>query len=144
MYLVISFCGCLISSFVEKKRWQDWQTLQTRTRLTTHSTESCHVLVPQVRKYTTCKHIENVVHVRDRFPDEHSCEFGSMKYYAYCGFGGVLSCGLTHTAVVPLDVVKCRVQVDLCVCVCVCVYVCMCDKSLLIDMPPLIHTVYCV
>lgn len=43
--------------------------------------------------------------------EEHSCEFGSMKYYAYCGFGGILSCGLTHTAVVPLDVVKCRVQV---------------------------------
>jgi len=25
--------------------------------------------------------------------------------------GGVLSCGLTHTAVVPLDIVKCRIQV---------------------------------
>lgn len=43
---------------------------------------------------------------------EYSCEFGSMKYYALCGFGGVLSCGLTHTAVVPLDLVKCRMQVD--------------------------------
>lgn len=30
----------------------------------------------------------------------------------YCGFGGMLSCGLTHTAVVPLDLVKCRIQVD--------------------------------
>ena len=29
-----------------------------------------------------------------------------------CGFGGMLSCGLTHTAVVPLDLVKCRIQVD--------------------------------
>jgi solute carrier family 25 phosphate transporter 3 len=26
-------------------------------------------------------------------------------------FGGILSCGLTHTAVVPLDVVKCKMQV---------------------------------
>lgn len=43
--------------------------------------------------------------------DEYSCEFGSMKYYALCGFGGILSCGLTHTAVVPLDLVKCRIQV---------------------------------
>ncbi|XP_035283133.1 solute carrier family 25 member 3a isoform X1 [Anguilla rostrata] len=43
---------------------------------------------------------------------EVSCEFGSMKYYALCGFGGILSCGLTHTAVVPLDLVKCRMQVD--------------------------------
>ncbi|KAG8514017.1 Phosphate carrier protein, mitochondrial, partial [Galemys pyrenaicus] len=43
---------------------------------------------------------------------EYSCEYGSMKFYALCGFGGVLSCGLTHTAVVPLDLVKCRMQVD--------------------------------
>ncbi|KAK3558312.1 hypothetical protein QTP86_014698 [Hemibagrus guttatus] len=41
-----------------------------------------------------------------------SCEFGSSKYYALCGFGGILSCGITHTAVVPLDLVKCRLQVD--------------------------------
>jgi len=41
-----------------------------------------------------------------------SCEFGSAKYFALCGFGGVLSCGITHTAVVPLDLVKCRLQVD--------------------------------
>lgn len=40
-----------------------------------------------------------------------SCEYGSAKYFALCGFGGVLSCGLTHTGIVPLDVVKCRIQV---------------------------------
>ncbi|CAJ0931464.1 unnamed protein product, partial [Mesorhabditis belari] len=38
--------------------------------------------------------------------------FGSGQYYAYCALGGVLSCGLTHTAMVPLDLVKCRIQVD--------------------------------
>eukprot|EP00731_Ephydatia_muelleri_P003613 Em0001g3613a len=43
---------------------------------------------------------------------DYSCEFGSSKYYALCAFGGILSCGLTHTAVVPLDLVKCRMQVD--------------------------------
>lgn len=43
---------------------------------------------------------------------EYSCEFGSAKYYALCGFGGLLSCGITHTAVVPLDMVKCRIQVN--------------------------------
>lgn len=32
-------------------------------------------------------------------------------YYARCMFGGILSCGLTHAAVVPLDVVKCKMQV---------------------------------
>uniref|UniRef100_A0A671MLS3 Solute carrier family 25 member 3 n=1 Tax=Sinocyclocheilus anshuiensis TaxID=1608454 RepID=A0A671MLS3_9TELE len=30
-----------------------------------------------------------------------SCEYGSNKYYAFCGF-----------AVVPLDLIKCRIQVD--------------------------------
>ena len=41
-----------------------------------------------------------------------SCEFGSAKYIGLCTFGGALSCGLTHTAVVPLDLVKCRIQVS--------------------------------
>jgi len=44
--------------------------------------------------------------------EESSCEFGSAKYYAICGFGGIASCGITHTAIVPLDLVKCRIQVD--------------------------------
>merc|ERR1712002_1449097 len=39
-------------------------------------------------------------------------EFGSQKYYALCGLGGLLSCGITHTMIVPLDLVKCRIQVD--------------------------------
>lgn len=39
-------------------------------------------------------------------------KFGSNEYYLKCAFGGVLSCGLTHTAVVPLDLCKCRMQVD--------------------------------
>jgi solute carrier family 25 (mitochondrial phosphate transporter), member 3 len=38
--------------------------------------------------------------------------YGSGEYYLKCGLGGILSCGLTHTAVVPLDLVKCRMQVD--------------------------------
>ncbi|KAE8148655.1 mitochondrial carrier domain-containing protein [Aspergillus avenaceus] len=36
----------------------------------------------------------------------------SPKYYAACTFGGLLACGLTHTAVTPLDLIKCRRQVD--------------------------------
>merc|ERR1719511_398048 len=44
--------------------------------------------------------------------EEYSCEFGSQKYFALCAFGGVLSCGITHTAVTPLDLVKCRLQVN--------------------------------
>ncbi|XP_022204688.1 phosphate carrier protein, mitochondrial isoform X1 [Nilaparvata lugens] len=41
-----------------------------------------------------------------------SCAFGSQKYFALCGLGGILSCGITHTMVVPLDLVKCRIQVN--------------------------------
>merc|ERR1712087_332899 len=44
--------------------------------------------------------------------EEYSCEFGSPKYYALCAVGGALSCGITHTAVTPLDLVKCRIQVN--------------------------------
>lgn len=41
-----------------------------------------------------------------------SCAFGSTKYFLLCGLGGIISCGSTHTMVVPLDLVKCRIQVD--------------------------------
>uniref|UniRef100_A0A7S3KY42 Mitochondrial phosphate carrier protein n=1 Tax=Amphora coffeiformis TaxID=265554 RepID=A0A7S3KY42_9STRA len=33
-------------------------------------------------------------------------------YYSKCVLGGILSCGLTHTAITPLDVVKCNMQVS--------------------------------
>ena len=36
----------------------------------------------------------------------------SGEFYAVCAVGGMLSCGLTHTAVTPLDVVKCNMQID--------------------------------
>lgn len=39
-------------------------------------------------------------------------ELYSAKYYGACTIGGILACGLTHTAVTPLDLVKCRRQVD--------------------------------
>ncbi|XP_012535172.1 phosphate carrier protein, mitochondrial [Monomorium pharaonis] len=41
-----------------------------------------------------------------------SCEFGSNQYFILCGIGGILSCGITHTGITPLDLVKCRIQVD--------------------------------
>ncbi|GLT84430.1 hypothetical protein SLE2022_152270 [Rubroshorea leprosula] len=31
-------------------------------------------------------------------------------FYAACTFGRILSCGLTHTAVTPLDLVKCNMK----------------------------------
>lgn len=39
-------------------------------------------------------------------------EYGSAKFYMLCGYGGVLSCGITHTALTPLDMVKCRIQTN--------------------------------
>lgn len=48
------------------------------------------------RKYATDGHPNQVVH--------------DNIYYLKCMVGGVLSCGLTHTAVVPLDIAKCKMQ----------------------------------
>ena len=39
-------------------------------------------------------------------------ELYTPKFYAASAFGGLLACGVTHTAVTPLDLVKCRRQVD--------------------------------
>ncbi len=39
-------------------------------------------------------------------PDKHD-----MSYYLKCMAGGALACGVTHTGIVPLDLVKCRKQV---------------------------------
>lgn len=36
----------------------------------------------------------------------------NASYYSKCLLGGILACGTTHTAVCPLDVVKCNMQVD--------------------------------
>jgi len=35
-----------------------------------------------------------------------------LSYYQKCMMGGILSCGITHTLVCPLDIVKCRMQVS--------------------------------
>ncbi|ESA43769.1 hypothetical protein GE21DRAFT_142 [Neurospora crassa] len=39
-------------------------------------------------------------------------ELYSSQYYAACTFGGLMACGVTHTAVTPLDLVKTRRQID--------------------------------
>ena len=44
--------------------------------------------------------------------DPGKIELYSPMYYAVCTFGGIASCGPTHTAVTPLDVVKCNMQVS--------------------------------
>lgn len=39
-------------------------------------------------------------------------EVHGLDYYRKCMFGGALACGLTHAAITPMDLVKCRRQVD--------------------------------
>ncbi|KAL3445078.1 mitochondrial carrier domain-containing protein [Aspergillus insuetus] len=39
-------------------------------------------------------------------------EPNSLKYFGACTMGGIIACGPTHTSVTPLDLVKCRRQVD--------------------------------
>lgn len=39
-------------------------------------------------------------------------ELYSNEYFGVCMIGGVMSCGLTHTAVTPLDLVKCNMQAN--------------------------------
>ncbi|KAE9588853.1 putative mitochondrial carrier domain-containing protein [Lupinus albus] len=39
-------------------------------------------------------------------------EMYSPAFYAACTAGGILSCGLTHMTVTPLDLVKCNMQID--------------------------------
>jgi solute carrier family 25 (mitochondrial phosphate transporter), member 3 len=44
--------------------------------------------------------------------EKKKIEMYSADYYTACAIGGWLSCGLTHMAVTPLDVVKCNMQID--------------------------------
>ncbi|WVZ08836.1 hypothetical protein V8G54_022182 [Vigna mungo] len=44
--------------------------------------------------------------------ESRKIELYSPAFYAACTAGGILSCGLTHMAVTPLDLVKCNMQID--------------------------------
>ncbi|XP_071729388.1 mitochondrial phosphate carrier protein 3, mitochondrial-like [Rutidosis leptorrhynchoides] len=39
-------------------------------------------------------------------------EMFSPTYYGACTVGGIISCGVTHMAVTPLDLVKCNMQIN--------------------------------
>lgn len=45
-------------------------------------------------------------------PPSTGIELFSGKYYAASAIGGLVACGPTHSAICPLDLVKCRRQVD--------------------------------
>jgi solute carrier family 25 phosphate transporter 3 len=36
----------------------------------------------------------------------------NLQYYLQCLIGGTFACGITHTAIVTLDLLKCLKQVD--------------------------------
>ncbi|KAL8999923.1 MAG: hypothetical protein Q9169_001329 [Polycauliona sp. 2 TL-2023] len=50
--------------------------------------------------------------MQGRGPSKGNIELYSPTYFAACGLGGIIACGPTHTSVTPLDLVKCRRQVD--------------------------------
>jgi len=45
-------------------------------------------------------------------PAKQGIPLYSPMFYAMCGVGGILSCGLTHGAMTPLDLVKCNAQTN--------------------------------
>ncbi|KAJ8718710.1 hypothetical protein PYW08_002947 [Mythimna loreyi] len=48
----------------------------------------------------------------DEKKEEYSCKIHSNKFFILCAMGGMVACGTTHTFVTPLDLIKCRIQVD--------------------------------
>lgn len=45
-------------------------------------------------------------------PPKTGIQLFTHEYYAACTLGGIVACGPTHSAVTPLDLVKCRRQVN--------------------------------
>jgi len=45
-------------------------------------------------------------------PPMKKVELYSNEYFLYCAYGGILSCGLTHTIMTPVDLVKCNMQAN--------------------------------
>lgn len=58
------------------------------------------------------QHVPKSIIKASDFEPSEAFEFGSLRYFTLCGVCGILSCGSTHTLVVPLDLVKTRLQVD--------------------------------
>eukprot|EP00741_Cyanophora_paradoxa_P005128 tig00000863_g4970.t1 len=67
---------------------------------------------PSLDKKVSPIYIPSVVEPAKRALIPSAIELYTPKYYYNCAIGGALACGLTHTAIVPLDLVKCRMQVN--------------------------------
>ncbi|MCO5582799.1 hypothetical protein L7F22_036698 [Adiantum nelumboides] len=87
-----------------------------------HSRDQLSPLLQEAGSYTTSnasaeKAKINGAHFSAATPSEPPSRSGSIdmysgRFYAACAAGGILSCGLTHPAVTPLDLVKCNMQID--------------------------------
>lgn len=44
--------------------------------------------------------------------NDRGIQLYTKEFYAACTLGGIVACGPTHSSVTPLDLVKCRLQVD--------------------------------
>ncbi|GLJ32217.1 hypothetical protein SUGI_0648440 [Cryptomeria japonica] len=70
----------------------------------------CETIVPSHLYYSSGK-VENPFMVASPSEPNKIAMF-SPAYYGASAIGGILSCGPTHTAVTPLDVIKCSMQID--------------------------------
>ncbi|ONH66712.1 Mitochondrial phosphate carrier protein 2 [Cyberlindnera fabianii] len=70
--------------------------------------------LPGTAQYFIHSPVSNGLHKIDQeIKDEFKgIKLFSKEYYWTCTLGGILACGPTHSAVTPLDLVKCRRQVD--------------------------------
>ncbi|RDY03612.1 Mitochondrial phosphate carrier protein 3, mitochondrial, partial [Mucuna pruriens] len=82
-------------------------------------TLSHHELPPSssiVSHYSSSSLLSSLSHNKTKSPmilsPKERIRLFSPAYYAACSAGGVFSCGLTHMAVTPLDLVKCNMQID--------------------------------
>ncbi|KAG9141924.1 hypothetical protein Leryth_009285 [Lithospermum erythrorhizon] len=79
------------------------------TLLTSKSTLTVDKFTPE----STPTKVNGVVNFIIASPMEgRKIEMYSPQFYGACTVGGILSCGLTHMAVTPLDLVKCNMQID--------------------------------
>ncbi|GBG73016.1 hypothetical protein CBR_g12735 [Chara braunii] len=71
------------------------------------------VTVPSVKESTLRERFYQGSKIWVPSPTEKKkIELYSREYYMACTAGGILSCGLTHMGVTPLDLVKCNMQID--------------------------------
>ncbi|RMZ67789.1 DFFRY protein [Pyrenophora seminiperda CCB06] len=69
-------------------------------------------LVAREKKQASKEEKVTMANKLDAMKPQKKIELFSGSYFAACTVGGIIACGPTHTMVTPLDLVKCRRQVD--------------------------------